>query len=369
MEDSLTLDRPEAPDELAVLCGPTRYQADFELEAVGLESDSAAVAEKHRSTIRPIDDLSYAPKDGWNIIDVAWFQNVDISKKDRDLARQTVFRWYRIKAPPPGLKQPDQRKRIVLETTQVETTTEDERVIDKPAQVYGIWYPNYNDRRNVETEFDPQGDTDSPFYRAWTLDTKRQVVKFANHVYRNSEHDIGAANPAKLVVAKPDLRLRCAFTMLLDETRATNRYGRNRKTGLKNGTPTRFLRHDELQFTWVPAYRNDFSVQSWTNNQADVDRACDHYLDAAFREYDQSMPQTIKYLGLRSVSLDGAIQQITLTVGKSGATTIVSRNTEQLARVQPYRFRRLMEKQGDAAVQGQQAAHARIAKQMRRGVF
>jgi hypothetical protein len=351
MEDSENLDRPEMPDSIGVLCGPDRVQIDFELEAVGLETASTRVPEEERSTIKPIADLSYKPSEGWNIYRSPWFQPpaVTTSKEDRELAARCVYRWYRIKCPPPGLPDYADIKQVLpLEDVQVETTTEENRIVSQPAVVYGCWYPNWGDydrttEANVIGSIDPNGTTDQRYNRPWTLDTQRGIVQFSVQTYKNTE---SGSPPRKLTVGEADIRLRVACVLKDKDTRAATRYERVRKTGVRLGTPTRWLRHDELTRNWVPEYGgSNFNVKSWAENSADLNVQCDHYLDAAMAEYRNEFPTTRKYAGLRPIPLDGAIQQVTFVVGPRGCTTTASRNTEQLDRVFPYRFRRSQEKQ------------------------
>lgn len=54
--DNLGIDPPEPPGRIVVYGAPVRYQVRFELEAVGLDFDGV---------VRPIDDLSYTPAQGW----------------------------------------------------------------------------------------------------------------------------------------------------------------------------------------------------------------------------------------------------------------------------------------------------------------
>lgn len=87
---STTINPPERPDSFRVVGAPTRFQALIHLEAVGLDIDG---------TIKPINDLSYAPYADLN--GIKW-SGVDpefksFEKDARRCAKFSVFRWYRIK--------------------------------------------------------------------------------------------------------------------------------------------------------------------------------------------------------------------------------------------------------------------------------
>ena len=85
--EGIGIDPPERPDALAVVCGPTRYQAKWELEAVGLDTDGA---------IKPIDELSYKPSAGWENEYPGLFSGVEGTRSRRRRV-ESVYRWYRIK--------------------------------------------------------------------------------------------------------------------------------------------------------------------------------------------------------------------------------------------------------------------------------
>jgi len=89
MDISAAFDPPEMPDKIAILCGHTRYQCDFELEAVGKDTDGK---------IKLINDLSYMPAGGWFTADMPKFSCITAANA-RELAQETVLRWYRIKVP------------------------------------------------------------------------------------------------------------------------------------------------------------------------------------------------------------------------------------------------------------------------------
>lgn len=89
-------DPPEAPDNIIIVGSPIRFQADFDLIAVGLDVDGS---------IRPIEELSYrpdksAPDGGWGeSVGVPYYFKLadEISVKANQLAAETVLKWYRIK--------------------------------------------------------------------------------------------------------------------------------------------------------------------------------------------------------------------------------------------------------------------------------
>jgi hypothetical protein len=103
------------------------------------------------------------------------------------------------------------------------------------------------------------------------------------------------------------------------------------------------LRHDEIVRTHLPKYDSQFKIQSVFCNDDLINDQCDYYLDAAEQEYATTLPHTLTYPGLQLIDLDGAVQQLTLSVGPQGTTTVAAYNNEQLRRVISYQERQLLE--------------------------
>ena len=114
-----------------------------------------------------------------------------------------------------------------------------------------------------------------------------------------------------------------------------------------SGTRTRFDKHDDIVYAVRPVLweRRKSAQRRARNNRADVDPECDYYLDAIDAEYRTKVPQNIRYAGIRPIDLDGAIQQIMFSVGASGATTTIVRNSELMLQAVPYKVRRAAERQ------------------------
>ena len=343
MDDSLTIDPPEKPDKIAVVCGPDWLQWDFLLEPVGEETDG---------TLVPVDELSYKPADGWSEIDLPFYLDID-SDEDWEKAKATVFRIYRIKLPV-SIKFPGGRKITLssldqilpIDVLQNDTYIEDGERRNKPAIVYGKWYMGGDDVfcNSTSTVTPVQNDYDKQIYkRPFAIDTARGLVVFAEDVYANSEAGV-ASEKMVLEVATLRLRTRCHYRASLSS--GWDRHARERVLDGRFDTQTKYIRHDELAIEYSPAFPTFFTDIATMDNEADVTAACDHYLDAAEREYQVTLPQSRRYVGLRNdVDLDGAIQQMVFQVGTGGgASTIVSRNDEKVRFTTAYRTRREREK-------------------------
>jgi hypothetical protein len=354
LEDSPAVNLPEKPERIAVVCGPSLFQVDFPLEAVGLDVVEGAEGSQSE-TIKPIDDLSYKPAGGWAAADVPYFYNVAATaSKQRALAVKSVFRYYRIMTPVnvPGYDgSPDgriTRLEQVLPIFEEQVRTAGENFDAKPlaAAVFGVWYPNIDELANTEPSLTLQGDSPpasatgdaskTPFYlRGFAIDTARGLVIFDEPVFKNGTP--GAASvrpePAQLV-----LRAKCHVRDA--ESLALERYVRERATGGNLNTSPRYIRRDELVVAHTPTYEpasyanfpaggvDPRAVASVATNRNEIDEACDDIIDAALAEYDQPQARQIRAIGIRPIELDGAIVQVTYSVGPSGATTTAARNSE-----------------------------------------
>ena len=329
MERSLTIDPPEMPDIIAIVCAPDLFQHDFELEAVGLDNDG---------TIKPINDLSYMPSGGWLEADIfdADFKRVS-GEADRQLAIDTVGKYYRIVTPftLPGvvgqIKSLDQI--LPIKNQQVDTITEDGIKKNKLAVVYGVWYkyPDGGDGDgNSADALTELVDDDDPQIYKWPfrIDDQRGLVIFTYPVFRNT------GDSPTVLFAAAQILLRASCCVRDKETLALRRHLVARFTAGNFKTPTKCIIHNELQLTSVDG----------VTNAAEIDPECEHLLDGALQEYQINLPESATYAGLEKCELDGAIQQIIVDLSKRGMRTTISRNNEILARTLPCKQRRWAER-------------------------
>ncbi len=327
--DEASIDPPERPQKITVVCGPTRYQQDIVLEAVGEDNDE-------NKTILPIDELDYKPAGGWGF--PPFFDNVFAAgnETDMELCVGSVFRMYRIPIELDGLQvegfdgeRVADMQHLIVEDEQVVTREENGVTINKPAEVLGVYFRYEDDYANTPADtIYRHGNSDSK-NRGFTLDRARGIIIFSQPVWRNT-------GTTEIVVDAAQLKLRTAVSVRDADTLAFVRWSKEREIGTIE-TPTRYVMHEELAKTWKNGVEQ-------IPHKHDVEAACSDFLDGIEAEYDTDTPQTRKYNGLVAISLDGAIQHVTWSVGGQGATTTASRNTEQLHRVVPFKHRRALEK-------------------------
>lgn len=327
ISDSLAINPPEKPDAIDLVAGKTRWQTDFLLEAVGLELNDS---------LRRIDDLSYKPKAGWSAVDIPAFSMVAAGKA-RELAKETVFRWYRIRTDlsvggRPGIFVPGfgnlrfRDQFLPIEDEQVETlVANDGEVINKPAEVFGTFWDGGLAMENVVNQL---------YKRDFNIVTDQGLIEFSERVI---QYD---ANQKKSPAA---LRLRCAFSIRDPDNWEFVRFRRTRPQEPKSGTEPRVLKHDEIHNTVFPRWDAQFRLLGLVTNDDKIIPEADHYLIAAEREYQTTLPREVVYAGLRPIDLDGAIHEVTWSVGPQGATTTASRNNEFSLAKPSYKERRAME--------------------------
>ena len=441
MANSLTINPPEIPDSLLVVGGVSRFQMDFLLQAVGLETDGS---------IKPIYELSYYPGSppttqaqlqqailaaGGNFNQalnaklnpilnnngVGWsspeFYNV--AEIWRDLARQSVFKWYRIygncdgTSPPiiPGYGPVFSGQQVLpIEDEQVLTYADGGPGVNQqltlgpaplnppnalvpnplapdaaeefvpvllknamqpgylkrnlPAIVYGI----YSDGRSYQNTA-----SGTLYDRPFKINREKGIVEFDECLQMNSNPPIGpdglpvnnwAPSSAEWVPAL--LYLRCAVSVRDPRTWAFHRYEKLLDLGGTWGTGPRVLKHDDLVLN-VVGQMNDRLLQYTAvfDNTEDLDATAQDYLGQAMLEYQIKTPQSIAYAGLIPISPDGAIQQVSWRVGPSGAETQASRNNEFSPIVPGYQERRIWEQ-----VRGGQLANvAKVAQRVQRAAI
>lgn len=352
---STTFDPPEKPDEIVMVCGHDEFELDLELEPVGEENDGLG-------TIKPIDELTYRPTNGWASVEPKKFAKL-IPENARDLAIKSVWRWYRVRIPDGGIFVPGYAKRLTsidqiwLTDHRVDTTDDPVREALNPggavltvnkrrqqaAIVDGYWY---------DSDKDATATNNSAIQKvkwAFSIDAARRMVVFTNPVYENQSTGMTAQPVAA------NIQIHAACNVKEPETLAPLRSVKRRKTGASFGTGEWLVMHPEI----VVGYT---ATAPWGVNLGAVNAELDYYLDAEMRRFQATTPQSATYMGLIDVELDGAIQQITYTVNAGGAETTVSRNTEELTHAGSYQEHRALEKQRDMIRQLAKQAKADAAR-------
>jgi hypothetical protein len=384
--DSESLPLPITPDALEVHFGPTKYRANILLEPVGIDVDG---------TVKPVNQLSYKPAGGWEQGDLPGaFSRLNVSLKGNpkydqkkfilDLARKSIYKWYRITAfqPDPNssplgpmpygsplnipgygkidnidqlLPIDDKLSNVTLDpnfklseerkgTAGDQDNTKQFYEVYDNTFVWGTFYKNDGSFFGGHRHTDGDAFSKAPSinsYRAggYSIDRERGIVMFDDYVWRLS---VLKPNPgghfefpqlAISVMVSP--RDRKTFEMKKHVVRRD--YG-----GQKNGTQARVILHPEFQKVVVhdidQAGRPGPARET---NKGMLEKVARYYLDATERQYQRPNPQTLTYNGLWIINPNGAIQQVTFNIsGESGVDTIASFNDETRPYLLPYERRR-----------------------------
>ncbi len=344
MSSGRGIDPPEKPDAIKVIGGPTLFQDDLVLEAVGLETDGS---------IKPIDQLSYTPAAGWANTSLV-VGMPQLSNKNEALAIKSVFRWYRPKiragfsllVGTVGHLIRTVDEILPLFSEQVESYTDllTGRKRRKPAEVFGTFYLH---------GINAKGHANSQLNEIWkdgfTILGEIGVVEFPVLVRR--QEFISGTLPFEYPEA--DLKLRTSFFARKDLIG-----GEYQRINLRvltspplSGTGDEIVdKQDEIQLQeW--RFTSSGGTTFWSNTRTldDLDTKLQHYADAALLKYQLTNSGEDNYAGIVPTDLDGAIQQVTYSIGPDGAETLVGRNREPNPFYPSFSTRRRVEQSKQAA--------------------
>jgi hypothetical protein len=368
--EGVSYDFGAIPGHVAIVSAPMQWQLDFDLVPVGLDVDNK---------IKPIDALSYRPPRGWEYEDFPDCTNVDI--RVRRLARETVWRWYRVIPPgwevrdlgrgrtfdEPGYRglrfMPGGRllrnrlpiyapSQLVLLTSQLDTEQfsgtqraevnaaafDPEALSRKRAQVWGIFTlgngagePNEPDDEELEelqlrtVDLSPELVVPTSF----EIDSELMLVKFSDAVYLEEGSQ----------VVPPRIKLRTACQYRDSETRAA--YRLVKKYPVPQGMDDSLVEYHALNDV-VPELRPflDEAVPA-VSNVKEVEKELDRASVWQLVKYRIKTPGNAVYPMLVPASPDGIIAQVSIDIDQAGyMSTSVHREAEDASNFVSYDERR-----------------------------
>ena len=347
---------PTRPATIQLIGGDTLYHDYLALEPVGLERDG---------TIKRLDALSYKPKNGWASCDPNTMGLVQATAELTqleaiELAKRYVWRTFRVKrvdvatgaAPGPnvgGFGLIDDRKQIVL-GSQIFFNLKriDGQPDNEPAYIVGSVYippiPGAVTSGMVNLAKGAFGNTIKgsgvrlPFKPQ--VDTARGLVTFDRQLYQN----LSLPPSTAVNIGPPDIAIYTSFSIrsLVGWIPQRFVWGGTLPGQVDLGCPPETIRRPDL-VKIVRAIRNskDLSLASVGNNLDDLIPPANYYLEAANQKYEIGAATDRTYAGIVPIDPDGAIQQVTWSVGGGQpATTRVSRNCEHAQYLPSYPERR-----------------------------
>lgn len=378
------IDLPEKPSKLAIIGGEIAYTCAFALEAVGIEP---------WGEIKPIDELSYTPADGWGTSPPPYFPNLTVpdinpgvgvffpgikiarltAAEYRALAKSCVYKWYRITLNPlAGVKfqQPSLEGREFKDSEPIPggggarqqihadryfkllggilTTKRDDlgTTIVDPPRVHGVF------NRGAANYWTNTAKTES-VTEGITIDSERGLVKFDRYMFRLNPTAStlalaifanaagGSIDPYRVGAA--ELVLVCSCSVRDSITHQFERTQRLRVLDAPEGmTKEKIIHREEIQLIKYAEFDpSTWQVKATADNSEEVNAAANRYLDGAEKEYQFVQSATRKYAGILPVNPDGALQQFTYEVGGGGPpTTTISRNSEHVSWMPSYHAQR-----------------------------
>jgi hypothetical protein len=296
------------------------------------------------------------------------------------LARESVFKWYRVRfvdahADVAGITLPwygklKRRQQLILEPTKVEQVKPAPRrrggvqqnpdvpvagrlaaggilpefyngySRDQAASVYGsvavqIGSVSWDGAAAANNGFNT-GAEDEVFV-GFDVEPVDQLVRFGEYVYRN----VKVADTLNTVAAA-DLTLE---TSVLVQDAATSELVRwPEALALGGDAPVEWQVREDIQVGVVPLYGlNNKLISFYLADLPDARKRARYYLTGMAKKYGLTGGETRQYIGIRPIDPDGAVQQVSWSVGGGGATTVASTNSEHSAFVPSYPARRRAE--------------------------
>ena len=340
--DATPANEPQVvPPALIFEGGPTRWLADVPLEPVGLEKVD------DREVIKAIDDLSYKPSSGWESQDPRSFVSVDADQ--RDLARRSIWRMFRVKtpfeveAPPHLINDLDDNTEFEIEAgelwrvlplgTQMPSAAGlDTDGVPRDAKLVGAFAAgksvrdnnttasNYSDWSSAATTPQlPQDDDSIVWSDGFSIDATRGIVTTSQPCYwlNSGEHEA------------PALRLRTSIGLRSRTTRQwlSQRYNLRLRSPTRGALYPELIKQEEVIFEILqgryttPDDSGDY--QTLTNASRFIALA-QVYLRERLNALYPDTAISIPYKGFNwQYDVTGSIRTITWRAGPQGGSTVV----------------------------------------------
>lgn len=327
------IDTAEIPSAIVVVLGPTKRQARFTLEAIGLDTDGKW---------KPINQLSYTPASGWGLENYRGFYNVreEFGVEEQKLAKQTVFKSYRIVetvadsgGTKPKVSDPEgeiedldfTRERLTpTDTNKLETTVDESgEIVNQPAIIRGIFWDGNADFTNTTSEI--------PYEGSFSLDRENGYVFFSDPVIRlsgvNFQIDEATLTLEIAVPFRPERynqHYRATFTLDIGDT----------------GVDGLIVKEDKLEYQVIYNYDASGDFTGTSDNLTELETEITKLLQGELDKLVDRSSFTRGYTGIRDLSPNGAITQVVWNGGKSTpARTDIGVHQEANPRIYHERYR------------------------------
>jgi hypothetical protein len=337
---SMVFDPAELPERLIAIAGLTLVETRLKMEPVGEDTDGK---------IKPVDDLSYKPVDGWvnnmstDMLGVGASETDPVKAKDmKALAKKTVFKWYRVvhqshekndikdpfgqiieKYAPEELNITDYQQYLPLS-------------LDLNRQINGAYVSvrwdgatvleSARSKKNIQVvKFDTI---------KWKLDEKLGIIKFEDPITKNKVRDTGGMQAS--VGIDPDTEtamqdfadvfFTCSYTVTDDETGIKDRYTRELTLGgrgvdIVEMAPPNNQRMLTAEYDdpggkiSIEEKKITDSAKTVVNNEQTLNSRLDELLQKTARTYQTRRGYVVKYRGVQLINTDGMTKQVVWRIG------------------------------------------------------
>jgi hypothetical protein len=388
--DSPSITPKPVPKKIIVASDYIRYQMRFNLEPVGMEFDGSW---------KPIDQLSYRPKDGWRMqgngppsfgaIAPGNLPGLPGNRKYQDaqaLAQAYIYRAYRValtgadgngklKIPADGTKDDEctYHKQLILLPNMAQVTQDDlHRRTPAPARVMGrhtplLGYGFLNPIRLYE-----RTDIDTEVRVPFSIDREHAIIMFSQYVYAYKPipvADGGSGSDSNRAFYPAEIVLETACHFADNKTFQLRR--RDFSLDVPGGLSPQplYVVKEQLQATNVATYLPATNeLPKCDDNDSDIKPRADYYLRGELAKFVTDAAETTKYSGVAPIAPDGLISQVSVQFAKGDKncpSTTASANTEHSVYQPTYEGRRLREEadlRPQASLAEQRAKLDRIRK-------
>jgi hypothetical protein len=387
LQDAPSLAATPRPEAIRLFSAPIQYQVRLLLEPVGYDFDHS---------IKPIDQLSYKPTNGW--VDggpprwggVFSRQNLPAGRTGYDavaLAQRCVYLMYRIRADwqPDQVDKFDPTKKGPKRLRIPPDSKDPRHDIEKIEQIHLL------DKRNLICRDDLGRPMTQPAVcygrhtnpEAGTI--AQDIAKFFDQTTKMTEvlipfhidpvHQLVVFGARCLAIrdnryVAPEIVLETCVIVLDKDTRAPVRAIFD--LPIRNGTKDAIARfiQDDVVYRSTAQYDADHRVTKVVGNDGDTRARADHYLKGQARRYDLTGAERRVGAGVMPWYTDGLVMQVTWTLNPEGRQfqTVASLNTEHDLYVPGWPLRQVELKTKRDAEQGRRESDAGAVWRLKAGV-
>jgi hypothetical protein len=334
--DDFSIDPPESPRSIVLVCQPTRMEAKFKLKAVAEDLDG---------TIKDLEDasLSYRPADGWrNTVTDPMNPLPEGEQEHIEAARRSVYRLYQVESFADGtMKVPGTNREVEMADVlplipsllSEYMFTESGWPVPNEWYLEGTWWLGDDTEGLAHENMSMAARVPYPA----TLHRESGLVRLSRPLFRLGDDD--RWEPAELYLV-------CSFELRDPETKQRLAYTRERQIS-NNVTKPLVMVVPELRRQLRAQYKGK-EVVSITDNEDGLRASLDLLLDAAQQQFMATAGTVRQFCGIVPLQLDGLRRQATYVVdSEEGAYTRGSLSTESevgVPRMEELRRLSLLEK-------------------------